>query len=145
MKRAEEILRQTQAACVVIQKDGTVIQSELSGIRPLMGWLGKNPEILNGACIADKVVGKAAALLMRYGGVGEVYGELVSQAAIRCLKDAAVPLTYAQAVPCILNQDRTDLCPMERCCQSLDSPQEAYEALKGLIQNRMKQKSAASC
>ncbi|MBE6821820.1 MAG: DUF1893 domain-containing protein [Ruminococcaceae bacterium] len=136
MKQAEQILQQTQAACVVIQKDGTVVQSELPGIRPLMGWLEQSPEILKGACVADKVVGKAAALLMLYGGVAEVCGELVSQAAIECLKEAHVPLTYGKAVPYILNRDHTGMCPMEQCCREIDSPKEAYEALKRMIQNR---------
>jgi Domain of unknown function (DUF1893). len=133
MKQAKALLKQTEAVCVLVREDGTVLQSELSGVRPLLEWLGQGGCILTDACIADKVVGKAAALLMLHGGIGEVYAELLSDSAAVCLEHARVPFTYGEKVPCILNRDRTGMCPMEQRCLNIGSPREAYEALSAMV------------
>ena len=45
----------------------TILRSEARGIAPLLGWIEADKLALRGAAIADKVVGKAAAMLMVYG------------------------------------------------------------------------------
>lgn len=133
IRQAEKLLNQSGAACVVIKEDSTVMQSELTGIRPLIGWLGEDKCSLKGAATADRVVGKAAALLMLYGKVSEVYAQLISDSAAASLEQAGVPFTYGKKVPYIMNRDKTGMCPMEQRCLNIDSPKEAYEALSNMV------------
>lgn len=133
MKRAETLLKESGAACVLITKESRVLESGENGVRPLMEWLRREPSALNGACAADKVVGKAAALLMAFGGVSEVYAEILSEAGEACLQEHGIPYSYGGRVPYIQNRQRTGMCPMEQCCAGIDSPAEAYESLGRLI------------
>lgn len=136
MKLAEEHLKESRAACVAVKVDSAVHTSDLSGIRPLLQWLEQDPGSLQEACIADRVVGKAAALLMIYGGAEEVYGEILSDAAAACLERHGIPYSCGERVPQILNRDGTDMCPMERRCMEIDSPQQAYEVFRQMIKGR---------
>ena len=56
------------------------------GVKDLLRVLEEEPQVLNGAKIADKVVGKAAAALMVLGKVREVYAELISTPAVELLR-----------------------------------------------------------
>ena len=55
-------LEETNASCV-IEKGGRRSVSFDSGIRPLLLWLEEDAACLRGAVAADKIVGRAAALL----------------------------------------------------------------------------------
>ena len=72
LERVKDALHKHHSTCVLLTADGRVLESSLSGVSPLTEWLRKDPELLRGASIADRVIGKAAALLMLYAGVKEV-------------------------------------------------------------------------
>ena len=55
------------------------------GVADLMDLLEKDPAFLQGAWIADKVVGKAAAALMIKGGVVRLHTDTLSQPAFELL------------------------------------------------------------
>lgn len=133
IQQAEAILKQKDAACVLITKDSRVLVSEQSGIRPLLEWLEKEPEAMRGACAADKVVGKAAALLMAFGGVSQVYAQIISESAMKSLEQNGITFSFGQKVPYIQNRDHSGMCPMEKRCLGLNLPQEAYAALREMV------------
>lgn len=125
-------------SCALTRGDMLYVSDD-RGIRPLMDWLAHGEKPLEGACAADKVVGKAAALLFVYGGVREIYAAVISEAAAAALDRHGVPYTYARMVPRIINRDGSGLCPMESRVMDTDSPEEAYrrlsEALKSMRKN----------
>ena len=127
MELAKEALENSGAACAAVTREGKVLYSSENGIRPVLSWLAQDPAMLRGACAADRVAGKAAALLMIYAGVTELYAGVMSEPAEQCLKSHGVAFASGRRVPRILNRDGTDLCPMEKRCASVDSPAEAYE------------------
>ena len=129
LKNCRELLKNKSYACV-IGKDGEIRTSSHNGIRPLIDWLEEGKAALSNASVADRVVGKAAALLMLYGGVIEVFAEIISEPAAACLAANHIPFTYEQKVSHILNRTRTGGCPMEQACLSVDSPEQAYKILK---------------
>lgn len=133
IKQAESLLKKDNAVCVVISLKNGILKSQKSGVMPLLDWLNQSPELLKGACAADRVVGKAAVLLMVYGGVAEVYAEVISDFASDYLQQNEVPFAYTQKVPYIQNRDKTGMCPLERRCASISSPREAYEALSEMM------------
>ena len=62
---ATELLRQGSYTCILCQQ-GRFLTSEKRGIMPLLCWLEEDR--LKGSCVADKIIGKAAALLLIFGG-----------------------------------------------------------------------------
>ena len=129
----------TGHSCAVARGDRLYVSDE-RGIRPLMEWLAHGEKPLEDACAADKVVGKAAALLFVYGGVREIYAAVISEAAAAALDRHGVPYTYARMVPRIINRDGTGLCPMESRVMDTDSPEEAFRRLSEALQSMNRNK-----
>lgn len=134
IKKAKRQLEQSQAACV-LYREGKFETSHEKGIRPLMDWLKKDNQAFRKGVIADKVVGKAAALLMIRGGVQEVYAGILSEPALESLNRHQVPVSYGTLVPYIINRTRDGMCPMEQACLNTDDPGEAYRILENKLKS----------
>ena len=68
------------------------------GVRNLYDISTQEPELLLGAKLADKAVGRTAAKIMAEGGVAEVYADYISQQAYDLLSDAKVKVSYGKKV-----------------------------------------------
>jgi len=119
--------------CVARTADGALLVSDEHGIRPPLLWLRENPDILRGAEVADKVIGKAAALLFAHGGARSVWATRMSEAARDFLRATDIEFSYDELVPAILNRDGTDLCPMEQRAMGIAEPGAAFALFDGLI------------
>ncbi len=104
--------------------------SEEKGIRPMILWLEESPDFLRGASVADKIVGRAAAMIMTYAGVKEVYASVISNSAIEVLKDAGIDVTYSMSAIAISTRRGDGICPMERAVAPIKDPEAAYKALR---------------
>ena len=104
-----------------------------SGIRPILSKVIEDRYFFKDTEVADKVIGKAAALLLVYSGVKKVYGLIMSQAGKEVLEDHGVKYAYDELVPFITNMRGDGMCPMELCVSAIDEPQAAYEALKAKL------------
>jgi len=104
------------------------------GVQDLYRLLKESPDFLKDAIIADKVVGKAAAVLMVLGGVKAVYTPLLSSLAVDVFAANNVDVAYDQLVPHIINRDGTDWCPLEKRCNTLTD----LSACKKQIDNFLK-------
>lgn len=126
-------LEETNASCV-IEKGGRRSVSFDSGIRPLLLWLEEDAACLRGAVAADKIVGRAAALLLAYGGAAYVYGAVMSEGARQVLTDHHIRFDSGRIVESIRNRQGTGICPMEQRVLGIDEPQKAYETLRTALQ-----------
>ncbi len=104
--------------------------SEERGIRPMLLWLEDDKDFLRGAFVADKIVGRAAAMLMVYGGVEEVFCEVISRGALITLEEAGIPVTYINTCVAVSNRRGDGICPMERAVAPVKDPEEAYKLLR---------------
>jgi hypothetical protein len=109
-----KILESNPQLSCVIQKGDKIREFFKPGVADLFELVQTNPDFLQGACIADKVVGKAAAGLMIYGGVKEVYTRLISKPALEFLQNANIKVQYEQIVEYIKNRQQNDICPLEK-------------------------------
>ena len=134
MHEAEQALEALRAGhvCAVVQ-NGRIRTSDGSGIRPLLDWLAEDPHCFRGAFVADKILGKAAALLLLHGGLDHtakgVYGEVLSDGAAGIFEQNGILYTCGRRVPHIVNRRGDGICPMERRVWDLDDPAKAYAAL----------------
>lgn len=88
---------------------------------------------------ADRLIGRAAALLLLAAGVKAVYGEVMSEEAHHLLSDAGVRTEYGTLVPEILNRAGTAPCPMEKAAAAVTDPAEALPVLRQALQELQKQ------
>lgn len=128
LSRALSALRKSGCSCAVCL-NGHVLIGEGSGVRPLLGWLSDGTS-LAGYSAADKVVGKAAAMLYLLLGVRCVYADVISAAGIEMLRAHGIEVQYGKLVPRILARDGQSLCPMEAAVQALSDPAQAPAALR---------------
>jgi hypothetical protein len=120
---------------LVIAKDGKVIfetkESGVSGFLSAIDKLGRSG--LYGSSVADRVVGRAAAMLCVYCSVKAVYAIVASNGGREVLKEHGVPLEFENLVPNILNRQQTDTCPFEKVVATISDAKEAYERLRSCI------------
>ena len=74
LREARRILEEHRMSCV-LYRDGTVFESNLRGVAPLMEFLDGSVDVQDFSA-ADKVVGKAAAFLYCLLDVKEVYADV---------------------------------------------------------------------
>lgn len=119
---------------LVIYKDGKIITtSNERGLKPLMEALKEYKEELEGAVLADKIIGKAGALLAIYGGVKEIYAHTLSDCAKDILTKNEMKFESNRVVPYIINRDGSDKCPMEKLVENIESPEDAYKSILDFI------------
>lgn len=119
-------------------KAGEIRTFHRRGVADLYDLYTGDPTFLSGAEIADKVVGKGAAALMRIGGIRAVYADVISEAAAALLTEGGINVTFGQKVPYIVNRRGDGRCPLETACG--DFP---FEALWPVIQDFVKTQRAA--
>lgn len=111
------------------------------GVADLLELCGGNPEFLEGASAADKVIGRGAAMLLVKGKVKEVYAEVISSGALQALRSAGISVAFGTETPYIINRAGTGMCPVEQLVQGISSADEAYEKIKSFIAERASQQS----
>ena len=128
---ALQLLREGQAACVVL-RDGEIVRAETGrGVAPMIRLYEDGA--LQGAYVVDKIVGKAAAMLMTLGGVSGCYALTVSRAALDWFVGHGIPVEYEVCAEYIVNRAGDGMCPMEQTVKELTDPSEALTALKQKI------------
>lgn len=128
LKQAKMALREEITFAAVLS-DGSLVTSERKGIAPMMALLAEDAGCLQGAAVADRVIGRAAALLMAKGGVAELYGGIISSHARKAFQETGLSFSYGKEVAYIINRSRTGMCPMEETVLRISDPEKAYLAL----------------
>lgn len=114
--------------------DGRLAVFAHSGVADLFALVTDDPSFLDGASVADRVIGRGAALLLVLGGVAKVYAKVISSGALEVLRRAGVEVAYGESVPCIINRAGTGVCPVEQLTAATSSPDEAYRLIGGFIE-----------
>jgi iron complex outermembrane receptor protein len=86
--------------------------------------------------LADKVIGKGAAVLMIKGGVTRVYADVISAPALELLRTNGVDVTFQTQVANIKNRAGTDMCPVEKRCLLLTDLDEMVGAIHSFLEQQ---------
>lgn len=132
LERAKQVLITESCTCVLCLGD-RLYQSQLRGVQPLLQLLDSG-ENFSGFSAADKVVGKATAMLYRLLGVRAVWGAVMSRGAIEVLKDAGIKVSWDRQVAHIINRAGTGPCPMEAATAQIRDPQAALTVIRHTLQ-----------
>ena len=109
----KEKLQETKASLVVLYANGewkAYYQNRITDIKEI---LRQDKMALQGAVIADKVIGKVAGSILAVAGVKEIYADVMSQYANPVLEENGIQYEYKNLVDYIQNNDKTGMCPME--------------------------------
>ena len=136
----DEALRLIQGgtiSCVIIKDSAIVHTADGRGVSPLLNILDQEPDKLKDAFVVDKIIGKAAAMVLVLGGASRVYGLVMSVSGQEYLESRGVITEYGQCVDAISNRDNTGVCPIEKSVIDIDDPQEGKRVI-GETMDRLK-------
>lgn len=137
MQQLIEILRREKCS-LVVKNHGIVTTYSKPGVRDLEHLLDHDPEMLDGATIADKVIGKAAAAMVVVGGVKELYAEVMSKKAIPFLEEAGIAYTYGTLVDTI--KEEGDRCQLEKITAPATTPEETVALLRTHFEEKKRER-----
>ena len=136
LKQLRHILHTTNCSCVIA--NGDKIESFYQrGIKDLYELLNSNRSLLEGATIADKVIGKGAAALMIAGGVTMVYADVISEPAMELFKQFSIKVEYEKKVANIINRRGDGICPVEERCTECNTIEECLVKIEEFVKSIM--------
>ena len=115
----EHTLEVYQNATLIFYSDG----NWLHPLFELERFLAETEVDPSNLVVHDKIVGRAAALLMIHLGLGRVHAQLLSQLGQEVLEHHNVPYTYEQRVKRIA-------CQTEQLLETMVDPASAYRLLR---------------
>lgn len=133
LEQAKQIFQSGTYSFVIVNDGRVLTTGTRDGIGELLQAVEQYGAQLRGASLADKVVGKAVAMVAVYAGLRAVYSPLASRAALEVLQPRGISLQADSLVPLIRNKRNDGPCPMERLTQPLDEPRDAVVALQGFV------------
>lgn len=112
-----------------IAKGEKLFSGKERGIRPLLELIGSGEDV-RGAVAADKIVGKAAALLYAYMSIQELYAGVLSESGLAVLREYGIAVQFGALAERIINRAGTGICPMEETVENIADPAAALAALQ---------------
>ena len=137
--RAIELLKVSHHTCVLCRGEETWT-SDRTGIAPMLGFLEDGLDF-SGASAADRIVGKAAAMLFVLAGVTSLYAEVLSERALPVLERYGVAVSWGTLTPAIINRRGDGPCPMEAAVDTVDDPRAALDAVRATVARLRQQKN----
>lgn len=134
--KAIKLVKTGKATCVTLRNGHIETEASTKGIAYIIDLYEK--DMLSGAFVADKIVGKAAAMIFTLGGVSSIYAENISDSAVEWLEKHRIPCEYNNRSEYIINRKGDGMCPMELTVQNINNEIEAIVALKKKIEELKK-------
>lgn len=127
------LIANKDATLVAVRCDEIVVCRD-RGVKPLLKMVAEGRS-LKGFSVADKVVGKAPALLYAVLGPEAVFSPVMSWTGRAVLLAAGIFVSHDVLVPHISNRAKSGQCPMD---ESVTNIWEPYEAV-GVLEERARQ------
>lgn len=127
---AKTTLLENDYSIVLVKENKIVNTSRKNGLLPILDLYNNDKSILESAIVADKVIGKAAALILKEANIKELYAELISENAIELLDKTNIKYKYNKKVREIRNRDNTSICPIEELALESNNADELIEKIK---------------
>lgn len=130
---ATERLKNSGYSLIVVKNGDVIFKGNDGGIKPLFNAVKELGDDMNQSCIADRVIGKAAAALCVAAGVTGIYTPVMSRAVVKLLVQNRIVYSTDLLVPGIMNQNKTDLCPLEKLTSHTENWEEILDIVNGFI------------
>jgi hypothetical protein len=127
---AKNGLSEKHLSLSVVKGRHVIFEAKTHGVMGFLEAVEKLEDRLDGASVADRVVGKAIALLCVYVNAKAVYAITISRTAKAVLEGNAVYVQWDTLVESILDADKSKTCPFEQLVEKTADPADAYRKLK---------------
>jgi hypothetical protein len=118
---------------LVIVKNGELLfetrSHRISGFLDAIEQFGTK---LEDASLADRVAGKAIALLCVYVKIKEVYADILSKKAKTAFEENGISHEWKELVDNVLDLNKSGVCPFEKAAADISDPKHAYRIFKAL-------------
>jgi len=131
---AKNQLYEKQLTLAIVKNGQVLFQTNSHRISGFIGAIDKLGTQLNGASVADRVAGKALALLCVYAGIREVYAEVLSRKAKAVFEENKIVVEWKQLVDNVLDLNKTGVCPFEKAAAGISDQKDSYGAFKALLE-----------
>jgi hypothetical protein len=115
---------------VIVNSEKIIFETDTHGIMGLLNAIKVLGSKMRQSSIADKIVGRAAALLCAYSKVSAVYAVTIDENGRQILRNNDIVCQFEKIVPYILNLKQDSICPFEKLLIDISDPKEAFERLK---------------
>lgn len=132
-EKAKRMIKNGKVSCVIIKNDMITHTANGQGIAPLISIYENKPEVLEDAFVVDKIIGKAAAMMIVLGGAKGAYGEIMSAAGYDYLTVHGCRVDFGERIDVVANRAGDGICPLENSVLDTDDPETGYRLLKETI------------
>ena len=129
---AQHVLQEKNLTLCLVRDGAVLAQSLDKGIQPLYD-LVKSGADYRGACAADRVVGRGAAMLFAKLGVRSLHSVVLSQPAKEALEAGGVVTACDELVPGIVNRAGDGPCPVEQLSWKAEDADDLMPLLKEFL------------
>jgi hypothetical protein len=137
LETAKKRLNENSLTLSIVKNGEIIFENASNGISGFLEAIEKFGDGLEGASVADRVAGKAIALLCVYAKVEAVYALILSKEAKSVFEKYATHHEWKGLVENILDVKKAGICPFENLATEISNPKDAYRKLKAL-QNSLK-------
>lgn len=132
---AVSYLKENDCTLAFVRNGEVLFESHKKGIRPMYEALTSEVD-LTGAVLADRVIGRAAAMLALSTGIQSLFTFVISESALAVLKEEKFSTyTYHSVSPFVMNRTQDDLCPIEKLSQGTDDPEVLMERIEEFLRS----------
>jgi hypothetical protein len=116
---------------LLVERDGRLVHaSDRGGLRPLYEGIIEHPQLFEGAEVADRVVGLAAAYLLIHARVGRLSTPLITKDAEKAFNEAGISFSATSRVKQLQDVALPDGTGMEQLARDAVSPATFVESLR---------------
>lgn len=131
LKEFKKYFQQQDLTFMLVKDQEILFESKRSGLAPLIELIEEHrSEELSDSYVFDKVVGKAAALLICLIQAKWVFTTTLSHSAREVLNGNKIPYEVEHIVDKITPPGEKSQCPFEKAVANIMDPQTAYEVIK---------------
>jgi hypothetical protein len=134
LELAKDQLYKKNLTLAIVKNGKLLYETDSHRISGFISAIEKFNSELQGASVADRVAGKAIALLCVYSGIGYVYAEVLSKKAEAVFEENGVCYEWKKLVDNILDMKRAGACPFEKLAADISDPEESYPKFKALLE-----------
>lgn len=132
LEMAKKRINEKGLTLSIVKNTNIIFDSVSHGVTGFLEAVEKLGDKLEGASVADRVAGKAIALLCVYAKVKAVYAITLSKRAKAVFENHAIYHEQDNLVESILDVNKVGICPFEKLATEISDPAEAHERLKAL-------------
>jgi hypothetical protein len=132
LEKAKHLLHERELTLAIVKNDKALFETRSHRISGFLGAIEQLDKELEGASLADRVAGKAIALLCLYAKIKQVYADVLSRKAKIMFEQNGIHHEWKQLVDNVLDLNKNGICPFEKAAETLQNPKYAYRAFKAL-------------